>query len=197
MMDYLDYLPATPYEKLPAAVKATISAEDYAAKRSLALELGVGKAQENALPEALRSAYRKKHAASVAALPASVGAVSVVGRQKHQTAFRWMAAACICLAAVSLTLLLREPKERIIYQVASTETPAPTVIHDTIFQEKILEKVVYLTRTDTLREYLTTAPTFVYKTDTVYLPRAAEIKFVKSKTAAEEVRLLELLVPAK
>lgn len=196
-MDYLNYLPDTSYDKLPAAVRATISAQDYAAKRALAAALLINDEQPEALPEVLRTAYLKKQAATEFVEVTSAKAEPVVIVLKYRRILRWMTAACIFFAAIALALLLREPKEQLIYQIVSAETPAPKVIHDTIYQEKILEKVVYLTRTDTIHEYLSGEQTFVYKTDTVYLPQAAEIKFVKSKTAAEEVRLLELLVPTK
>ena len=124
-MTYLDYVLTHTYGELPAEIRTEISAEDYARRRSYALQLG---ATGVVLPPSLRVAYRDR--------------ISLHPRPRP--ILPWFAAAGWLLAIVSVLLLLgREP--RVEYIAMSSP---PVIERDTVevVQRDTVERVVYRER---------------------------------------------------
>lgn len=199
-MDYLDFLPDTPYAALPTQVKASITEADYEARRQIAIGLdGIEHDHVAALPGSLLAAYRnQKTSVDYPVAKKPLAAIRKLSVAQAGWGYRLAVAASLFFAATTLTLLLWQTKEKIIYQLVSAPVPAPVLLADTIYVDKEVERVVYRDRVDTVDRYLPSQAHYVYVTDTVYLPESDSFPLPnRSKTAAEDARLLELLVPTE
>lgn len=190
-MNYLDYLPHTSYADLPAAVQSQISPPEYEALRQLTT--GLADNGEPMLPAALGQAFQRKIAEGNIALTTA----PVDKNAPQRSRWFWIAAAgWLLLAVVMSALLLRQPKEKTVYELVSAPVVAPVVVYDTITQTITEYKTLYQLRYDTVYVPQEVEPELVYVTDTMYLPSLIEpeVQLVKSKAAARERRLLDLLV---
>ncbi|PHI19119.1 hypothetical protein CEQ90_14495 [Lewinellaceae bacterium SD302] len=200
-MDYLDYLPDTPYEELPEEVKASITEADYAGCQLLATEISLTEASTSlpmVLPVGVSEAYRKRQSIS-ADSEATTSRAAGGGAKIVQANWRYRLslAASLFLAATTLTLILWQSKEKIIYKLVSAPVPDPVLLADTIYLDRTVEKVVYRDQVDTVIRYLPSEPRYVYLTDTVYRPGPDSVPLPNgSKPAAQNTRLLDLLAPA-
>ncbi len=174
-MTYLDYLLTHTYGELPAEIRAEISAEDYALRRSYALQLG---ATGVVLPPRLRDAYRDRLAL----------------HPRPRPTLTYLAAAGWLLAVMSCLLLLaREPQ----VEYVAVASP-PLIKRDTVevVQRDTVNRVVYRNRMlrDTVfapAPQATVTPRYVLVRDTVYLE--AEKRY-PSGTARVDRASLSLLV---
>lgn len=194
-MDYLDYLPHTPYAELPAAVQEQISAVDYQAMQRLAIT--AEQAADLGLPTNLQSAYQRQILdPRFKGIVASVTAEPNPVKQPRSSAWWVAAAGWLLLVVAASALLLREPNTKIVYQEVAGPSPEPIVLIDTITETVTDYQTKVVTQVDTVFIPQVIPPELVYVRDTIYVPTKVSppVQLVKSKAAAKERRLLDLLV---
>jgi len=191
-MDYLDYLADYTYDELPAAVRSTISREDYTERRRMVL--AVQEPDEVALPPVLAAAFAAHSGAQTQVQKPQPGAPrqSPKGKGKKSNV-RWLpwlaAAGWLLFLGVSGMLLLREPGTLLVETSPSGTAPlarmgdiapapaAPTElaeVPDTLYATDTLYQTVirYLDRVEMVYDTVFERVPYeqlVYVRDTVYL----------------------------
>lgn len=163
-MEYLDYLADYTYDELPQSVRSSISREAYAERRQMVL--AVQEPEETALPPALAAAFTAHTQVQGQAAGSNVRWLPWLA-----------AAGWLLFLGASGLLLLREPETLLVEKnttapaaaapaelaevpeiIYSTDTLYQTVIryrdrietvivHDTVYQELAVDRLVYLTDT--------------------------------------------------
>lgn len=161
-MNYINYLTTHLYDELPANIRAEIDREDYGQQREVALAVGP---EETGLPLVLAAAFQQ-------ATEAKVGPRPPVQKQvvKSGGGRTWLlAAGWLLFAVAAITLLLRQPATRIVYQTAAA-APAEVIIrYDTVFVPQVETIVRYRTVRDTIVLEIPVVEYFAV-TDTLYVP---------------------------
>ncbi|MEM9931057.1 MAG: hypothetical protein AAF840_14640 [Bacteroidota bacterium] len=198
-MDYLDYLADHTYEALPAEIRATISQEDYDARRQLVLALAEPPATE--LPPVLAAALAETTMVNKEARPRLLSGVEVQGAESPTRAtgavpqgegknskVRWLpwlaAAGWLLFLAVSSVLLLREPETRLVKETIFAPAPAPKIVYttDTLYQTRTAYKYRTEVVHDTVYQQVPVEKLVLVR-DTVYLPAANRTQLVRGSSS--------------
>lgn len=193
-MNYLDYLPDTSYDDLPKKVQQQISQLEYQELQRVSRSVMIP--PSNGLPSKIAKAYQQKIQSTAVVEAATIAAATKTKNNRNRRLYWVAAAGWLLLAAVTTVLLLRQPKTEIVYELVSAPIPKPIMMRDTIHKIITKYQTRYIDNRDTVYIVQSLPAELVYLRDTIYLPNPviAEPQLVKSKAAAKERRLLDLLV---